>query len=222
MKEVFVRRTTAYVEPHTHRQQFENGSDGLPAPIAITSSSSINPTAETRPTRRPFVRCEHPRPFSSSPQSWTRSRSAMLAGTGRPCAASPSTPPTRAKRFVATCRRTNIGSSSWSSGAEQDWLESACRQGVRCDVLVISGHYDGGNEFFSDQLDVREFLPVNEMERVSCSNSCPGFPAAEGGLSLRMQHAQPGAAHDRIRRDRAQSCPVRPLALRKPIASRAN
>lgn len=56
-----------------------------------------------------------------------------------------------------------------------DWLESACRQGVRCDVLVISGHYDGGNEFFSDQLSSREFLPVDEMERVSCSDSCPGL-----------------------------------------------
>ena len=56
-----------------------------------------------------------------------------------------------------------------------DWLESACRQGVRCDVLVISGHYDGGNEFFSDQLGVREYLPVDEMERVACSNSCPGM-----------------------------------------------
>ena len=56
-----------------------------------------------------------------------------------------------------------------------DWLESACRQGIRCDVLVISGHYDGGNEFFSDQLDAREFLPVDEMERVSCSDSCPGL-----------------------------------------------
>src|SRR6266849_1103871 len=56
-----------------------------------------------------------------------------------------------------------------------DWLESACRQGIRCDVLVISGHYGGGNEFFSDQLDAREFLPVAEMERVSCSDSCPGL-----------------------------------------------
>src|SRR5438128_4793964 len=56
-----------------------------------------------------------------------------------------------------------------------DWLESACRQGVRCDVLVISGHYDGGNEFFSDQLEAREYLPVAEMERVSCSDSCPGL-----------------------------------------------
>jgi hypothetical protein len=56
-----------------------------------------------------------------------------------------------------------------------DWLESACRQGVRCDVLVVSGHYDGGNEFFSDQVDAREFLPVDEMERVSCSTSCSGL-----------------------------------------------
>jgi len=53
-----------------------------------------------------------------------------------------------------------------------DWLESACRQGIRCDVLVISGHYDGGNEFYSARLDAREYLPVAEMERVSCSDSC--------------------------------------------------
>ena len=56
-----------------------------------------------------------------------------------------------------------------------DWLASACRARVSCDVLVISGHYDGGNEFFSDQLDVSEYLPVDEMERVSCSDSCPGL-----------------------------------------------
>ena len=56
-----------------------------------------------------------------------------------------------------------------------DWLATACRQGVRCDVLVISGHYDGGNEFFSDRLEASEYLPVDEMERVSCSDSCPGL-----------------------------------------------
>jgi hypothetical protein len=56
-----------------------------------------------------------------------------------------------------------------------DWLESACRQGVRCDVLLISGHFDGGTEFYSDRLDAREFLSVDEMERVSCSDSCPGL-----------------------------------------------
>ena len=56
-----------------------------------------------------------------------------------------------------------------------DWLGSACRAGVRCDVLVISGHFDGGDEFYSDRLDARESLPVSEMERVSCSDSCPGL-----------------------------------------------
>jgi hypothetical protein len=56
-----------------------------------------------------------------------------------------------------------------------DWLASACRAGVRCDVLVISGHFDGGDEFYSDRTDVREYLPVDEMERASCSDSCSGL-----------------------------------------------
>ena len=56
-----------------------------------------------------------------------------------------------------------------------DWLESACKQGVRCDLLIISGHFDGITEFYSDQLAASEFLPVAEMERVSCSESCPGL-----------------------------------------------
>ena len=56
-----------------------------------------------------------------------------------------------------------------------DWLASACRKGVRCDALLISGHFDGGTEFYSDRLDAREYLPVEEMERASCSASCPGL-----------------------------------------------
>ena len=55
-----------------------------------------------------------------------------------------------------------------------DWLATACKQQVRCDVLVISGHFNG-NDFFSDQLSVAEHLPVAEMERASCSDSCPGL-----------------------------------------------
>lgn len=55
-----------------------------------------------------------------------------------------------------------------------DWLASACRQHVRCDVLIISGHFNGA-EFFSEHLDSNEFLPVAEMERASCSESCPGL-----------------------------------------------
>lgn len=56
-----------------------------------------------------------------------------------------------------------------------DWLASACRAAIACDVLVISAHYDGGNEFFSDQPEAREFLTVDELERVSCSDSCPAL-----------------------------------------------
>jgi hypothetical protein len=57
----------------------------------------------------------------------------------------------------------------------RDWLARACQAAIRCDVLVVSGHYDGHNHFFSDQLDEREFLPVDELERVSCSDSCQGL-----------------------------------------------
>ena len=61
-----------------------------------------------------------------------------------------------------------------------DWIESARRKGIRCDVLVISGHYDGGdyaggNEFFSEHVDSREYLPVDEMERVACSDPDQGL-----------------------------------------------
>ncbi len=56
-----------------------------------------------------------------------------------------------------------------------DWLATACRERVSCDVLIVSGHYDGGNTFFSDRLETNEYLPVDELERVSCNESCPGL-----------------------------------------------
>ena len=55
-----------------------------------------------------------------------------------------------------------------------DWLASACHKGVQCDVLVVSGHFAGTN-FFSEEIETQEYLPVEEMERVSCSDSCPGL-----------------------------------------------
>lgn len=55
-----------------------------------------------------------------------------------------------------------------------DWLASSCRAATRCDVLIVSGHFDGDNEFFSDRVDVHEFVTVSELERHSCSASCPG------------------------------------------------
>lgn len=56
-----------------------------------------------------------------------------------------------------------------------DWLGSACRAGISCDVLIVSGHFDGSSVFFSDRLEVSEHLPVDELERVSCSDSCTGL-----------------------------------------------
>jgi hypothetical protein len=55
-----------------------------------------------------------------------------------------------------------------------DWLASACQQQVQCDALIISGHFDGGDEFYTDRHDQSEYLAVEEMERASCSESCPG------------------------------------------------
>ncbi|MGV3494131.1 MAG: hypothetical protein ACO1OY_09695, partial [Ramlibacter sp.] len=55
-----------------------------------------------------------------------------------------------------------------------DWLASACQQKVQCDALIISGHFDGGTEFYTDRLDNSEYLSVEEMERASCSDTCPG------------------------------------------------
>jgi len=56
-----------------------------------------------------------------------------------------------------------------------DWLASACRKGVRCDVLLISGHFDDGSEFYSDRLDSHDRLPVAEMERAACTEGCSGL-----------------------------------------------
>jgi hypothetical protein len=55
----------------------------------------------------------------------------------------------------------------------KDWLRSSCEAKVSCDVLIISGHHGEGNVFFSDSLEINEYLPIEELERVSCSDSCP-------------------------------------------------
>lgn len=56
-----------------------------------------------------------------------------------------------------------------------DWLASACQEKVSCDVLLISGHHGEGNVFFSDALELDEYLPIAELERVTCSDSCPNL-----------------------------------------------
>src|SRR4051812_3376147 len=56
-----------------------------------------------------------------------------------------------------------------------DWLHSACEKHVQCDVLVISGHFNAGETFYSDKVDVDEHLQVDELERAACSASCPNL-----------------------------------------------
>ena len=53
-----------------------------------------------------------------------------------------------------------------------DWLEASCRAKVKCDLLVISAHFDGGSTFFSDRIDGSEYLTVAELERASCNGKC--------------------------------------------------
>jgi hypothetical protein len=41
-------------------------------------------------------------------------------------------------------------------------------------VLLVSGHF-AGSEFYSSRFHVNETLPVDEIERAGCSESCPGL-----------------------------------------------
>ncbi|HEX5130825.1 MAG TPA: hypothetical protein VFV90_13805 [Usitatibacter sp.] len=56
-----------------------------------------------------------------------------------------------------------------------DWLRSACTRGVQCDVVVVSGHFNAGDTFYSDRIDNPDHLSIDELERAACSDSCPGL-----------------------------------------------
>jgi len=56
-----------------------------------------------------------------------------------------------------------------------DWLKSACEEKIACDVLVVSGHFNAGDTFYSDRVETREYLRIDELERASCSDSCPAL-----------------------------------------------
>jgi hypothetical protein len=56
-----------------------------------------------------------------------------------------------------------------------DWLRSSCERKVQCDALVISGHFNAGEDFYSDKIDSHDYLRMDELERASCSESCPGL-----------------------------------------------
>lgn len=57
-----------------------------------------------------------------------------------------------------------------SSNEANAWLKASCRQGIKCDVLVISGHF-GGAFFGSSGIS----LALEELETASCDSACSGI-----------------------------------------------
>jgi hypothetical protein len=86
-----------------------------------------------------------------------------------------------------------------------DWLAQSCRRNVRCDVLVISGHFDGGTEFYSDRFDMRESLPVEDLERATCSNACPNLLSRLKEVYLFGCNTLNGDAGDSVAREIART-----------------
>lgn len=53
-----------------------------------------------------------------------------------------------------------------------DWFDMACKSGLRCDQLVISGHF--GGSFFGDS---KKELSMEQLESKGCSRTCDGILA---------------------------------------------
>lgn len=60
-----------------------------------------------------------------------------------------------------------------SFGSGGNWFEAACRTGVRCDILVISGHFT--DRFSGNHQGARRSLTMDTMERAGCRNTCEGI-----------------------------------------------
>lgn len=58
-------------------------------------------------------------------------------------------------------------------GDDNEWFKKACESKIKCDQLVISGHF--GGEFFSDNPDQNKSLSLAELEKAGCSKSCEGI-----------------------------------------------
>ncbi len=131
---------------------------------------------------------------SSSRSSPCRRQHGGSRRASAPSAPSPSIPPTRGKSFAQRLPEGEYEFVELVERGRPDWLASACRQGVRCDLLVISGHFDSMTEFYSDRLAMRESLAGRrDGARVVQRVLSRRVLAIEGGLSLRLQHDERGA-----------------------------
>ena len=55
-------------------------------------------------------------------------------------------------------------------GEGQDWFEEACKQGIQCDILLISGHFAG--TFFGKS---GRYLSLDQLQRKACHSVCDGI-----------------------------------------------
>ncbi len=56
-------------------------------------------------------------------------------------------------------------------GDDKNWFTKACQSGVRCDQLIISGHFAG--TFFGESSEKE--LSLEDLEKAGCSKSCEGI-----------------------------------------------
>lgn len=72
----------------------------------------------------------------------------------------------------------HFNSNSWDfveltdgfTGDSNNWFEQACEKKVKCDILIVSGHF--GGTFFGES-DLR--LSMEDLEAASCSKKCSGI-----------------------------------------------
>lgn len=75
------------------------------------------------------------------------------------------------------------------------WLSETCKQSLACDVVVLSGHF--GGIFGHESLPI--MLPLDTLERGSCSNKCQGvFQTAKEVylLGCKSLSRNDGTVHD--------------------------
>ncbi len=75
---------------------------------------------------------------------------------------------------------------------DESWFQTACKQKIKCDILLISGHF-GGQFFGKSNLT----LSIQTLEKNSCNESCPGILSAPKEVYLFGCNTLAGKAADR-------------------------
>jgi hypothetical protein len=54
-----------------------------------------------------------------------------------------------------------------------DWFQKACRSGIKCDQVLISGHFT--DRFGGTTAGVKRILKLDDLEKAGCQNTCEGI-----------------------------------------------